>query len=1134
LLTKPPASDKLAVRLMLAGIGLALGPGIVLYVFPAVLSVPLPTGPALYVAVFAIPLLPSAYIYAIYKRRLGDLEFRANRLLSRYSFILLYVTVFVLIFYVGSLWVDLPQGAVVFSLIVSTALAIAALPLRARFQRWVDRLAYGAKHDPDEIVRIFVNQIPLALNLDALAHLLAEEVAPSLLVRQSALYSLKDGEVHLVYARGVELAETPETPRQIRRLLAESGRYRPPPLEPQDECDWVRLAIPVAMRQKTVGLWLFGRRDPDDYYPQNDITLLNTLAGQVAVAIENSQLYEQARQEIAERKRAEEALRESEAKYRSLVTQSLQGIFIVQVSPLRLVFANPAFANILGLSLEEVLSLSPQSIEDMMHPEERSFLLQRVGDLFEGAPSSSRAIRVVRRDGTIRWVEVFARRIEYEGEPALQLAAMDVTERKEAEGALEHRLEQLTALSQASQAVTASLELDQVLAKVVSLASEVVASDYTGVVLVDEAGDVGRSAESLPGVPALEYRIREEGLTSWIVRSRQPVIVDEIGEDGTMRPDLGEGAPRLANPLLVETGVKSLAGLPLMVKDRLLGVLYVHSLQASAFHDQLPLLTTFANQAAIAIENGRLFEAERGQRELAEALEEAAAAVGSTLQLDQVLDRILEQVERVVVGDAFNIMLLEDRDARVARWRGYELQKAEPAADRTYSIDEIPSLLKMVQTGKPVVIPDTASDPDWIQLKGREWLRSYVAAPIHVGGMTVGFLNVNGTRAGQFGPADAQRLQAFANHAAAAVENAQLYRELRGYAYRLEERVQERTAQFQAQYARLQAILHSTADGIIVADGQGEIIQTNPIADNWLVRALSPEDAVRLREAVRDLARQAEERPEMVLELTGLDLELSAAPIIEPGVEGAAVVIAAHDISHLKALDRMKNRFVSNVSHELRTPITTIKLYAALMRKASPEKLQGYMDVLAQEADHQARLVEDILQISRIDAGRLGMEPRPTSLNELTDVAIVNHCVLAQEQGLTLEHRPAEPGPVALVDPDRMMQVLNNLVKNGISYTPEGGEVVVSTGEGKIDGRAWATVTVADTGMGIPENELAHIFERFFRGEQPQLMQLSGTGLGLAISKDIVELHGGRVTVESEVGKGSAFTVWLPLVGEVG
>jgi signal transduction histidine kinase len=353
---------------------------------------------------------------------------------------------------------------------------------------------------------------------------------------------------------------------------------------------------------------------------------------------------------------------------------------------------------------------------------------------------------------------------------------------------------------------------------------------------------------------------------------------------------------------------------------------------------------------------------------------------------------------------------------------------------------------------------------------------------------------------------------------------------LRHYADQLEQRVRERTAQVQAQYARLDAILRSTSDGIVVTDARGEIIQGNPVAQTWLTQTLSPEDAGRLLETVRDLAQRAEQRPKTVLELTGLDLEVKAAPVADAGEP--AVVIDVHDVSHLKALERMKSRFITNISHELRTPVATIKLYTELMRR-KPEKQEQYLDVLAHQVNWLARLVNDIIQISYIDAGRLEMKPRPTPLNELTEAVIANHQTLARERDVTLEYCPGT-GPfrkslVSLVDPDRLTQVLANLVVNSIQYTPQGGRVVVSTGTEEAQGRMWATVTVADTGMGIPEKELPHVFERFFRGEKPREMQISGIGLGLTIVKEIVELHGGRVTVESKVDVGATFTVWLPL-----
>jgi PAS domain S-box-containing protein len=215
---------------------------------------------------------------------------------------------------------------------------------------------------------------------------------------------------------------------------------------------------------------------------------------------------------------------------------------------------------------------------------------------------------------------------EVAGDIAFALYSIELEEEhKQADEALKRRMEQLAALGQASQVVTASLELDQVLAEILSLASEVVASDHTAVALMDETGKIRRSSENLPGVPAMEYRAREEGLTSLMVRSHQPVVVSEIGEDGAISPDLGEGAPRFFNPPIVEAGIKSCAGLPLIVKDRLLGVLYLHSVRPRTFDGQLPLLTTFANQVAIALENARLFEQTKAALEALRVSEERFA-----------------------------------------------------------------------------------------------------------------------------------------------------------------------------------------------------------------------------------------------------------------------------------------------------------------------------------------------------------------------------------------------------------------------------------------------------------------------------------------------------------------------------
>ncbi len=685
----------------------------------------------------------------------------------------------------------------------------------------------------------------------------------------------------------------------------------------------------------------------------------------------------------------------------------------------------------------------------------------------------------------------------------------------------------LELLHRLSRSLAESLEADKIAQRALDDICLVTGATQGVIYLLEPGSDrlrlvaaSGHEDTTVQGLDArLDIRVGR-GLSGWVAEHRQALLLADVQQD-----ERWLGVPQM------DEHIRAAISTPLISREELVGVLNLGSDRPAFFGPQhLQLAESVAAMVALAVANARLYQAERKHRQLAEALAEAAAVVNSNLYLDDVLDHILEQVERVVAGDAFNIMLIEGAErVRIVRWRGYEnLGVEEQVAAFSMPVSAYPMLLQMAQTGEPILIADTENNPEWTPMKGWEWLRSLVAAPIQVTGLTVGYLNVNGTRPGQFGPDDARRLGIFVHHAATAVENASLYQELRNYAESLERRMQDRNSQLQAQYARLEAILYSTTDGILVTDDAGRILQANPVAQRWLTRTLVVEDARQLHETIRDLALRASERPEAVLELKGLDLQLSAAPVSAEGAEGTTVVVI-HDVSHLRALERMKSRFVSNISHELRTPITTIKLYAALLRRSPPEQWEPYLDALTQEAERQARLLEDILQVSHIDAGSLTLRLSPTSLNELTDRTLASYQVLAREHGLTMEACLADPGPVALVDGERMTWVLGNLLSNAIRYTPQGGRVTISTGKQEAESRAWATVTVADTGIGIPPEELPHIFERFYRGEKPRQMQLPGTGLGLAIVKEIIELHGGRVTVGSQVDVGTSFTAWLPL-----
>jgi signal transduction histidine kinase len=536
----------------------------------------------------------------------------------------------------------------------------------------------------------------------------------------------------------------------------------------------------------------------------------------------------------------------------------------------------------------------------------------------------------------------------------------------------------------------------------------------------------------------------------------------------------------------------------------------------------------------------------RRNREL-ETLTRASQALSSSLDLDQVLATVLEEVRHLLGVTASSIWLIDPQTEEVVC-----RQAAGPESDivRDWRLSPGEGIAGWVaKHGESVIATDTQADDryyDGVEKRMGMALRSILSVPLRVKERLIGTLQVLDKETGRFDPQDMALLESLAASAAIAIENARMYRELYGHADQLDHRVQERTAQLEIQYARLDAILRSTNDGVLLVDAEGDIIQANAVAQTWLTQTFPPEheDTVILQQTIQDLASRAEQKPEAVLELTGIDLELRAAPVIGANgmEEPMAAVINVHDVSHLKEVDRMKSAFIDNIAHELRTPMTTIRGYAYLMQRTAPDddKWETYLKAMLQEQESQAQLFDDILQITRIYAGHVSLNPHPQLLNGLVQAAVERYHVLAHKRGVEMEFRPFDPSPLVRADMTYMMRSLNNLVGDALRYTPPGGSVRVDTGVEEAKGRTWGTVSVTDSGERIPAEDQPCVFDRFSREQEPLSARVSETGLRLMILKGIVELHQGRVAMQSpsqiggtdEQGVGSTFTIWLPVAGQ--
>jgi GAF domain-containing protein len=271
---------------------------------------------------------------------------------------------------------------------------------------------------------------------------------------------------------------------------------------------------------------------------------------------------------------------------------------------------------------------------------------------------------------------------------------------------------------------------------------------------------------------------------------------------------------------------------------------------------------------------------------------------------------------------------------------------------------------------------------------------------------------------------------------------------------------------------------------------------------------------VRLLKAISDIAGSALDRA-MVLET------------LEQRVEARTHELAEAN-EQLKALDKLKSKFISDMSHELRTPITNLGLYVDLLQQGRPERREHYLNVLHQQVERLGHLMSDILSLSRLEMSRGRISFTLVDFNQLVKQTIDSLQMRLEEAELSLTYDMMPDLPPVNGEPNQLAQIVSNLLSNAINYSPPGREIIVQTSRQQLAGAWGVCFTVKDTGKGIATEEQPFIFQRFYRGQQEGQSNVPGTGLGLAIVQEVVSLHGGKIDFESEPEEGSIFSVWLP------
>lgn len=337
-------------------------------------------------------------------------------------------------------------------------------------------------------------------------------------------------------------------------------------------------------------------------------------------------------------------------------------------------------------------------------------------------------------------------------------------------------------------------------------------------------------------------------------------------------------------------------------------------------------------------------------------------------------------------------------------------------------------------------------------------------------------------------------------------------------------------SEISSEKSKLEAIINYMEDGLIAINAEGEIIHSNPKALNLLTTGGAfDESLIGDLMSIYNSGRITGGNGSKSITYNGKVIKVNFAPFLDESSNKVGVVFVFQDITEEERLENMRREFVANVSHELKTPLTSIKSYTETLIDNgvdNQEIQQSFLNVINTEADRMTRLVRDLLELSNFDANEIRLSYEPHVITRLVDNCILKVQLTADSKKQQIIKVYDETLKIAQIDYDKMEQLVLNILSNAIKYSDEKGEVHVEIREGYDD--LHYEIVISDSGMGIPEEDIERIFERFYRVDKARTRAMGGTGLGLSIAKEIVEAHQGEIRIESELEVGTKVTIVLP------
>ena len=720
----------------------------------------------------------------------------------------------------------------------------------------------------------------------------------------------------------------------------------------------------------------------------------------------------------------------------------------------------------------------------------------------------------------------------------------------------ETRLAELATINQISRAISSTIDIRQLYEIVGKQVTAIMGVDNIFLALYDEARHELSFPLLLEHSQPLELAPRPPGgLSLHVLESRRPLL---------LRGDDISAKLKEFGALSVGGAARSWLGVPLLSGERAVGVMAVQDLERPNVFDESHerVLTTIAAQVAVAVENARFAqeleervaartrELQR-ERERVETLLQITSDLSSSLDLDRVLARALQLVTEAVNAPQGSIFLIDlETDQLIYRAALGRTNPLPPGGE--------PSPLKrteglvgwVLKNRQAAVIGDLAADPRWKPLPhhgGRH--KSAIAVPLMANEDALGAMILLNPQYNAFDEEQLRLVAAAANQVAAAINNAELYRLIRDQAERLGGMLRGQ----QVEATKSRAILEGIADGVMVTDADGRVILFNAACQRVLgiPRAEIIGRSVTEFVGIYGSAGQAwitaitkwsldpntyspgeffAERLELEDERV---ISVHLAPVTT-GDEYLGSVSVIRDITREVEVDRLKSEFVTNVSHELRTPMTSIKGYADILLlgaigQLTPEQAK-FVEVIKTNADRLSLLVNDLLDISRIESGKMDLTMQSCDMGDVVrEVAETLKGRIEQENKPMTILADVPPGlPPIWGDRKRVTQVVVNLADNAFNYTHAGGVITIRA-QADVE-QDEIRVEVTDTGVGIPPEDQPRLFDRFYRGEDALVLATAGTGLGLPIARQLAEMHRGRLwLVSSEAGQGSTFAFALPL-----